>query len=104
MEQLWLELGVSGNIFELDYSIYKDVILTKSWVEGTWKFVSEYNISLNPEITMPACRRKNDIPLMDIVVQSKYLEKANLTWFNKCRMYLKVFFLSDIVTSDGQML
>ena len=53
---------------------------------------------------MPACRRENDIPLMDIVVKSKYLDKSNLTWFNKCRMYLKVFFLSDIVTSDGQRL
>ena len=104
MEQLRLELGVSGNIFELDYHTFKDVILTKSWVEDTWKFVSEYNISLNPEIAMPACRRENDIPLMDIVVKSKYLDKSNLTWFNKCRMYLKVFFLSDIVTSDGQRL
>ena len=91
LEQLRMELGVRGNIFSLDYKEYKHVILTKSWVENTWKFISEYGVSLNLEIAMPNRRRSNDTPLMEEVIKSKLLDKSELTWFNKCQMFLKVF-------------
>ena len=99
-EQLRLELGVGGNILSLNYDEYKHVLLTKSWVENTWKFISDYGIMIDLEIATPTPRRINDEPLMELVTKSKLLDKSDLTWFNKCRMFLKIFFVSDIVSSD----
>ena len=104
LEQLRLELGVGGNILSLNYDEYKHVLLTKSWVENTWKFISDYGIMIDLEIATPTPRRINDEPLMELVTKSKLLDKSDLTWFNKCRMFLKIFFVSDIVSSDGTKL
>ena len=41
---------------------------------------------------------------MELVTKSKLLDKSDLTWFNKCRMFLKIFFVSDIVSSYGTKL
>ena len=84
LEQLRLELGIGVNILSLNYNEYKYVLLTKSWVKDTWKFLSEYGIKLEVEISMPKPRREKDTPLMELVLKSQLLDKAELTWFNKC--------------------
>ena len=53
LECLRLELGVNANILSSNYSKYKDIILTTSWITHTWDFMSTNHITLNisiPEI------------------------------------------------------
>lgn len=38
---------------------------------------------------------------MDTVIQSKVASGIELKWFNQCRLYLKIWSLADIATSDG---
>ena len=53
LELLHLEIELSGHIFVLYYDEYKHAMLTKSWVENSWKFISEYGVSLNLDIATP---------------------------------------------------
>ena len=101
LEQLRMEVGVNGNLFEFNYDKYKAIILTESWVQFTWKFLSDYNITFNPKIVEFQNRREGDRCIMQEVIASGLLSDYELKWFNKCRMYLKVVTLADIVTPDG---
>ena len=46
-------------------------------------------------------QRVNDVNLMDTFIQQGY-KKTQLASLNRCRMYLKVIWLSDITSVDGK--
>ena len=56
LENLRLELGVTGNLLTLNYEEYKPLILTESWVQFVWKFMSEYEITMNIDVPAPELR------------------------------------------------
>ena len=64
LEHLRLEIGVSGNILQLDYYQHQPLILTSSWIENTWQFFTDFGIHLNPNITeIPMRREFNNVRL-----------------------------------------
>ena len=104
LEYLRIELGMNGNIFDLNYNKVKHCILTESWIEHTWKFVAEYGINIAPKIKEIELRRVGDSCIMEKVVRANILEPNELKWFNRCRLFLKVATLADITTADGKFL
>lgn len=49
MENLQLEIGVNEDILLSDYRSYEDLILTRSWVQKLWQFMSDNNIKYDDE-------------------------------------------------------
>ena len=49
LEQLRLEIGSNAPILESDYSVYQDRILTQSWVQHSWEFMAQHNITFQDD-------------------------------------------------------
>jgi len=62
-------------------------------------FLWEYQITLQHDITLLP-QRQHDLLIMEAFSQM-HLSQSELFDCNCCRLYLKVLFLSDIVTGDG---
>ena len=102
MEQLRLDVGITGYILSRNYEDYFDILLTEPWVQKTWEFCSKYGVNIPLSIESSLLQRQNDRSIMEILLSSHLsLSHAELQWFNKCWIYLKVFFVSDTTTSDG---
>ncbi len=102
LESLQLGLGLSGNIFELDYSRYSKALLTDSLVRDTWKYASDNNISIDLPGHTFTMATEHDSLLMEEVF--KYCPSSSWAAINRCRHYLQILTVSDIITSDGRHL
>ena len=98
-----IEIGSAcHNFFQLKYSKWS-FLLTECWLKSTWEFTSVNNIELNGPQNIPQCNTESDWSLMDSVM-SEYPElfsKAEVLGINRCRIFKKCFFISDICCSDG---
>lgn len=102
LEQLRLEVGLNGPLLSLDYYDHESLILTDSWLQHTWQFVTDYGININPQVSIIDKRRVNDKVIMQEVLQAKVASPAKIKAVNECRLYLNAFHLSDIVTANGK--
>ena len=102
LEYLRLELGCNCDILSSDHNKYKSLILTHSWLEHTWAFMTEQSISIDITTpTIPTVRDK-DTPIMEAILANKTLTANDILFCNKCRIYLRVFLVSDITTGSGK--
>ena len=97
-----LELGLSPQIFKLDYSKYGHLV-TDCWLKMIWEKVSEYGLTVEVDASAFATVRERDQWLMNAVLQLGLTVKE-LELFNKVRLYLQVLFLSDILAANGKTL
>jgi hypothetical protein len=98
LEALIVEVGIGDNVLEypwLDLSILATKCLTKS----TWKFLRMHNLTLKHDFKTPP-QRVGDTPLMHILYEAG-IRGADLLAINKCRIFQKIFYLSDMVSGDG---
>ena len=95
-----LDLGSSGNLYTTPY--HKTHFLTShSWIKNLWKFVYEHKILLldrSPHLTLSSDK---DILIMDLFLQGNF-KKRELITLNKCRKYLKILSVGDMLTGNGQ--
>jgi hypothetical protein len=95
-----VEIGVGRNLFSLDFPKYEH-ILTDCWVKETWRYAHENNIEIKDTATKNLqLHRENDVFLMEIIAHHGYT-KTTLQKINRCRLYLQVTTLSDIVCGYG---
>jgi hypothetical protein len=98
-----LECGCSGNVLEEDYERYSRVLLTENWITGIWEHLHSCKSTL--KITAewkPLPNRKNDILMMETLTETEEFTATELKEINRCRIYLRVFYISDIASHDGQ--
>ena len=100
LEYLTLEVGISGGILMKPYSVY-GVYATNTWLTHTWKFMEEKKITMMNRTKSLTLRREYDSFIMESIIQKMALSPAKLKAINRCRSYLKVTTLADIVTGDG---
>ena len=62
MEYVKMEVGIRGSIFSKDYEIYGH-LAEESWIQNTWKFLTETGIQIKDEISDFTLVRENDYPL-----------------------------------------
>ena len=100
IEHLHLESGqarfsLSDNLPTIAHSL-----LTTGWVLETWKFMHQYNITIDLPLPTFPLRRQYDQYLMKVLTSSNIPPNV---WkqFNQCRLYLHVISLADICTGDG---
>lgn len=75
-----------------------------TWIGALHRYSKEHNIILSLPLPTIAVHRKNDASLMDTLDGLPFLSSHDLKDTNVCRLYKKVFFLSDIFSGDGSTL
>ena len=104
LEYMRLELGVNDHILNTNYDSLCNLVHTESWMEKTWKFMSEHKITIDVDPPKVPIRQQNDIPLMEIILASPNITPHEIKTVNKCRLYLQIFQLSDMVTGCGKFI
>ena len=67
-----------------------------------WNVCNEYKLQIQVDrVWTPSSQRQNDKTIMDLLIEKKY-PVDHLRIMNKCRLYLQVIYLSDIVSADGK--
>jgi hypothetical protein len=102
LEELRLELGVSGMITEWDYYVLEDCA-TDCWVKTVWKYGWAYAIDLQDQPPQLELRRERDLFLMEAFAQHNY-EASDLRVLNQCRTFLQSVTLADVTTADGKFI
>ena len=76
--------------------------LETGWLQSLWSFASKYSLKfLYPTGWVPPKPRSYDMFLMDFFQQCKLTVK-DMRVLNRCRLYLQVLTVSDIMTADGK--
>ena len=102
LESLRLEIGTNDCILQSNISTFAEILLTHSWIRHTWQFMSENHITMDINTKTVPSQRENDKEIMKEILRNRNLTAYEKREFNKCRIYLKLFHLSDMVTGDGQ--
>jgi hypothetical protein len=74
---------------------------TESWIKSMWHFVHEYGISIQDDLPDFQPLRENDQLLIPTFVCLGF-RGQDLKKLNQCRLFLKVTWLSKVVTGDGK--
>ena len=101
LETLHLSMGVETHIFKLDYSQFQ-FLMEPCWFKDIWRVSSKYNIIIEGTYTRPQCQRHLDVALMEVIVRSGLFTNREMILINRIRIYLQVFYLSDITSVCGQ--
>jgi hypothetical protein len=98
-----LECGCSGNVLEEDYERYSRVLLTENWITSIWEHLHVCRSTLNITAEWkPLPNHKNDVVMMEALTETEEFTATELKEINRCRIYLRVFYISDIASHDGQ--
>ena len=100
LEAIQIEVGSSTQFLSLMYSKY-GFLTPFSWLSTLWDSISQYGISLTSGTWALKPPRENDFALMDRIISCQLFTKAEMADINRCRLYLRVFFFSDIVSGNG---
>ena len=100
LEGLKLEVGISTSLFERQFAVYGKGLNTSTWLSHTWEFMSEHNISYVEPLGNLETFRQGDKCIMDVLLTEGYT-KAQCMTLNRCRMFLQVINLSEIVNAEG---
>ena len=100
LENLQLELGVSGCPLNYDYDVWGK-LATDSWVKSLWERVCRFKIKLDIEYKKLPPPREFDECIMERLVREG-VQGKQLTSLNRVRKHQEALFLSDIVTANGQ--
>ena len=96
-----LEIGLEGTIYNLPYDKIKDC-MTESWMKNTLEFLWENEIEIkSDDPTITAGWSTHDTNIMQDAIDAGYSGKA-LAAINRCRMYMKALYRSDISDISGQ--
>ena len=97
-QHMLLELGTGQKLFEHDYTRLNHVV-THSWMRHTWQFFHVYNLQLDSDLPTLKLLCRGDRFLMEDWMR---FHTKGLAQLNRCRKYLQVVCLSEIVTADGK--
>jgi len=98
---LRLEMGIMGNIFDIP-AVCKNMI-TESWIKKVWTECHKHNITIQSKISNLNPPRRGDCKIMRKIIQAGYKNQELMT-LNRCRMWLRVTFLSDIYNGFGNQI
>ena len=102
MELLRLELGTDH--FPLNLPWHKwGHLATPTWLTATWQSLTEQGLSITDTLDSPTPLRTLDIPFMEFFVP-RINNPGLLRHLNRCRMHLHIFWLSEVLTTNGKQL
>ena len=99
MECLQLEIGCRGSPLSEPFS-FMGPHCTHSWGRSFWECIDKYGLMLELDYDILPLPRENDVTIMSIAQQMGYSGKK-LESVNRCRLYTKSIFLSDVANAAG---
>jgi hypothetical protein len=102
LEALQLELGCTGNPLCKNFN-EKDLLATECWMKSFWEHLHYYRFKIRliyPLLVMPC---QHNRLLVDMFLEAGY-KGLQLQDLNRCRLALRLLFLSDIMTACGRLL
>jgi hypothetical protein len=102
IEALQLAIGCTGSPFVKNYEEFY-LLATLCWTKSLWERLHCYKFRVHldyPPIPLP---RKGDVLLVCIFRDAGYRDQQQQA-LNRCRLALKLLFLSDIATTCGHLL
>jgi len=93
-----LEVGLDVNIFEFPKCV--TAYMTQTWLTHTWKCCCEGNIQIVGGTKVLTQSHLSDMELMCLFIWVG-CRKTDQAIINKCRMYMKAFYLSDICNTTA---
>jgi hypothetical protein len=102
MEYTQLECGTATPIPEANFARYEHAILTKTWITKCWRYISLWNSSVTISgLWSPTKGRLRDASLIDDFTMHG-LSGKQMRDVNRCRIYLRAFYISDIMDLAGK--
>jgi hypothetical protein len=98
LELMHIELGSFLPLHRLSLELLGSLV-TDSLIKSTWEFMSEHGLSLTADIKVEL-PRQDDCYLLP-ALQAYISDLNHLGIVNRCRLFLKALFLSDIVDGTG---
>ena len=100
VEAAQLEVGIGRDLFSLDFDQCGH-LMTETWIKNLWQFSHEFHIKvINRTINLPLPQREGDVFLMEAFIEQGYTN-TQLQILNRCRLYLGVMLLSEVMTGSG---
>jgi hypothetical protein len=102
LEYTQLECGTATPILEANFDRYEHAIMTNNSITECWRYLSLCNASVtNSGIWSPTKGRFRDEALMDEFTRQG-LSGKQMRDANRCRIYLRAFYISDITDLGGK--
>jgi hypothetical protein len=105
IEYTQLECGIMENILEQDYDRFSNCIINKNWITEIWQHlhICKAIVAVQKK-WKPRLGRINDTAIRDCLTASNQFSRGELQNINRCSIYMRVFFLSDITNIQGTLI
>jgi hypothetical protein len=105
MEFTQMECGCTGNVFEQSYKQYVGAIIDEKWITSIWAHLERCEATVKIRgLWKPKYGRENDNTIMETITASGSFRPVETREINRCRLYLQVFYTSDIADNNGKTL
>jgi len=101
LELLLIEIGSFLPLHLQDFKIVGR-LATDSLIKSTWEFLTDHNLQLITDLNVDLPRQDDCYLITNIIPLIE--DSDHLTQINRCRLYLRVIFLSDVVDGSGKEL
>ena len=99
-----LEAGTSKHVMQYPWEAAEQYVTT-TWITSLWDFLTKIDATIEVEDAWrPLPQRENDQFLMDRIGQDSAITTTEIRQFQRCRIYLQVTTLSDIVDGTGKFI
>ena len=75
-------------------------LATPTWITSTWQSLFSFNLSITDTTTSPPPLRHDDQLIMEYLLL-RVQDQNTLRILNHCRLYLRLFWLSELHTTSG---
>jgi hypothetical protein len=102
LEYTQLGCGCCGNPLAQDYTNYSALLINTNWITEVWEHLQTCRAKVEIDgLWQPTENRLRDIVIMESLIASGRFTNKDLKEINFCRIYLQVFYLSDITNIKG---
>jgi hypothetical protein len=105
IEYTQLECGTMENILEQDYKKISKCIINKNWFTEIWQHLHSCKATVAVQQKWKQRSRLiNDAEIMDGLTASNQFSRGELQDINRCRIYMRAFFVTDIMNIQGTLI
>jgi hypothetical protein len=105
MEFIQMECCCTCNVFEQSYKQYAGAIIDEKWITVIWAHLERCEATVKiTGLWEPTHGGENDNAIMETITASGRFRPVEMREINRCRLYLQVFFTSDIADNSGKNL
>jgi hypothetical protein len=97
-ELIQIEIGLSGNFLCRDYAKFGG-LATHTWFKTLWEYLHLYGVTVElSDVEVPPVRQRDRVLMEEVI---NLIPPQQWPSFNRARKYYKVYFVSQLILSDG---